>query len=330
MRRPCTAGLFSPPLRPLALLPRRSCARAARADGRGRAAHPRHRHPQFGDPHDGGPLPPDRHQGERIEGTFFLERPGKIRFRYNPPSSEEIISVGRGFYVINREEQTQYAYPQDHVPLRQFLDRRDRLLQGQPRRLQPTPTATRRSPSPTTRPPAWSRSRWSSTTRPTICPVDADRAQRLRAHLLGSTTCRRTLRSRAATSTSTRPTRRSIRRHKPLGAAPLSAPPDARFRRHLEHQFGPPAHPHGAEVPAHPSARRADAAGDQVHQRPVPAQRPSPRPAGPITRCSGQKGYHGVAIVSRLPLDRHHDPRLLRHRPLPPHLRRRRSRAAGR
>ena len=60
-------------------------------------------------------------QGERIEGTFFLERPGKIRFRYNPPSKEEIISVGRGFYVINREDRTQYAYPQNKVPLRQFL-----------------------------------------------------------------------------------------------------------------------------------------------------------------------------------------------------------------
>ncbi len=61
-------------------------------------------------------------QGQRIEGTFYLERPGKIRFRYNPPSREEIISVGRGFYVIDRREQTQYAYPQDRIPLRQFLD----------------------------------------------------------------------------------------------------------------------------------------------------------------------------------------------------------------
>ena len=40
-------------------------------------------------------------QGSRIEGTFFLERPGKILFRYNPPSSEQIVSVGRGFYVGN-------------------------------------------------------------------------------------------------------------------------------------------------------------------------------------------------------------------------------------
>lgn len=59
--------------------------------------------------------------GGRTEGTFFLERPNKIRFRYAPPSREEIISTGRGFYVINRRERTKYAYPQDKVPLRQFL-----------------------------------------------------------------------------------------------------------------------------------------------------------------------------------------------------------------
>jgi len=59
--------------------------------------------------------------GGRLEGTFFLERPNKIRFRYAPPSREEIISVGRGFYILNREEETKYVYPQDKVPLRQFL-----------------------------------------------------------------------------------------------------------------------------------------------------------------------------------------------------------------
>lgn len=60
--------------------------------------------------------------GGRVEGTFYIERPGKVRFRYAPPSREEIISVGRGFYVIDRRERTQYAYPQDRVPLRQFLE----------------------------------------------------------------------------------------------------------------------------------------------------------------------------------------------------------------
>jgi outer membrane lipoprotein-sorting protein len=59
--------------------------------------------------------------GERTEGTFFIARPGKVRFRYAPPSREEIRSFGRGFYVIDRQEKTQYAYPSDRVPLRQFL-----------------------------------------------------------------------------------------------------------------------------------------------------------------------------------------------------------------
>jgi outer membrane lipoprotein-sorting protein len=67
-------------------------------------------------------------QGGRIEGTFYLERPGKILFRYNPPSHEQIVSVGRGFYVVDRKERTQYAYPQDKVPLRQFLDEKIDLL----------------------------------------------------------------------------------------------------------------------------------------------------------------------------------------------------------
>jgi outer membrane lipoprotein-sorting protein len=67
-------------------------------------------------------------QGGRIEGTFFLQRPDKVRFRYNPPSREEIISVGRGFYVIDRKERTQYAYPQDRIPLRNFLGDRIDLL----------------------------------------------------------------------------------------------------------------------------------------------------------------------------------------------------------
>ncbi len=67
-------------------------------------------------------------QGGRTEGTFFLERPDKVRFRYNPPSKEEIVSVGRGFYVLNRTDETYYAYPQDSIPLRQFLGDKIDLL----------------------------------------------------------------------------------------------------------------------------------------------------------------------------------------------------------
>jgi len=67
-------------------------------------------------------------QGQRIEGIFYLQRPGKIRFKYNPPSRQEIMSLGNGFYVIDRKEKTQYAYPQDKIPLRQFLDANIDLL----------------------------------------------------------------------------------------------------------------------------------------------------------------------------------------------------------
>ncbi|MHA6299695.1 LolA family protein [Devosia sp. CAU 1758] len=67
-------------------------------------------------------------QGGRTEGTFFLERPNKIAFRYAPPSREEIVSIGRGFYVIDRREETYYAYPQDSIPLRQFLGEQINLL----------------------------------------------------------------------------------------------------------------------------------------------------------------------------------------------------------
>src|SRR5690606_25249452 len=59
--------------------------------------------------------------GNRDEGIFFLERPDKVLFRYGPPSRQEIVSVGKGFYVVDRKENTQYAYPQESVPLRQFL-----------------------------------------------------------------------------------------------------------------------------------------------------------------------------------------------------------------
>lgn len=66
--------------------------------------------------------------GNRIEGTFFLERPNKVNFRYGPPSREEIVSQGNGFYILNRQEKTKFAYPQETVPLRQFLGDQINLL----------------------------------------------------------------------------------------------------------------------------------------------------------------------------------------------------------
>jgi outer membrane lipoprotein-sorting protein len=59
--------------------------------------------------------------GNRTNGLFFLERPNKISFRYAPPSRQEIVSRGNGFFIIDRAEKTVRTFPQESVPLRQFL-----------------------------------------------------------------------------------------------------------------------------------------------------------------------------------------------------------------
>jgi outer membrane lipoprotein-sorting protein len=68
--------------------------------------------------------------GNRTEGVFYIDRPDQVRFRYAPPSREEIISNGNGFWVIDRVADTRQAYPQDQVPLRQFLTDQIDLLQA--------------------------------------------------------------------------------------------------------------------------------------------------------------------------------------------------------
>lgn len=68
--------------------------------------------------------------GGRQEGVFYIDRPNKVKFRYGPPSREEIVSVGRGFYILDRVEKTKYAYPQDQIPLRQFLSENINLFEA--------------------------------------------------------------------------------------------------------------------------------------------------------------------------------------------------------
>ncbi len=68
--------------------------------------------------------------GNRAEGMFFLERPNKIAFRYAPPSREQIVSVGKGFFLIDKAEKKVSTYPQDSVPLRQFLKKDINLFEA--------------------------------------------------------------------------------------------------------------------------------------------------------------------------------------------------------
>jgi outer membrane lipoprotein-sorting protein len=66
--------------------------------------------------------------GGRTEGTFYLQKPGRIRFEYNPPSPIDIISDGSSVVVRDRKLATQDLYPLSETPLRYLLaDRLDLL-----------------------------------------------------------------------------------------------------------------------------------------------------------------------------------------------------------
>lgn len=58
---------------------------------------------------------------ERTEGEFYLQKPGKVRFDYNPPSPVELISDGSSIAVRDRRLATQDLYPLSQTPLRFLL-----------------------------------------------------------------------------------------------------------------------------------------------------------------------------------------------------------------
>lgn len=59
--------------------------------------------------------------GSRDEGDFYLQKPGKVRFDYNPPSPTELISDGSSVVVRNRQLATQDLYPLSQTPLKFLL-----------------------------------------------------------------------------------------------------------------------------------------------------------------------------------------------------------------
>jgi outer membrane lipoprotein-sorting protein len=56
--------------------------------------------------------------GGRTEGRFYLQKPGRIRFEYNPPSPIEVISDGTTVAVRDRNLATQNYIPLSQTPLR--------------------------------------------------------------------------------------------------------------------------------------------------------------------------------------------------------------------
>jgi outer membrane lipoprotein-sorting protein len=59
--------------------------------------------------------------GEQSEGVFFISRPGKIRFHYNPPARLDVIADGSSVAVKDGRAGTQDLYPLSKTPLRYLL-----------------------------------------------------------------------------------------------------------------------------------------------------------------------------------------------------------------
>jgi outer membrane lipoprotein-sorting protein len=59
--------------------------------------------------------------GSRTEGQFYLQKPGRVRFEYNPPSPIELIADGQSVVVRDRKLATQDLYPLSQTPLRFLL-----------------------------------------------------------------------------------------------------------------------------------------------------------------------------------------------------------------
>jgi outer membrane lipoprotein-sorting protein len=66
--------------------------------------------------------------GTRTAGDFYLMKPGKVRFDYNPPSQIELIADGRSVAVRDRYLASQDLYPISQTPLRFLLADRIDLL----------------------------------------------------------------------------------------------------------------------------------------------------------------------------------------------------------
>ena len=66
--------------------------------------------------------------GRRVDGIFSIQKPGKVRFQYKPPSPIDIIADGSSVVVRDRSLETSDFYPLSQTPLRSLLADRIDLL----------------------------------------------------------------------------------------------------------------------------------------------------------------------------------------------------------
>jgi outer membrane lipoprotein-sorting protein len=66
--------------------------------------------------------------GSKTTGDFYIQKPGKVRFEYDPPSPIAIIADGSSVAVRDSKLATQDIYPLSQTPLRYLLSDRIDLL----------------------------------------------------------------------------------------------------------------------------------------------------------------------------------------------------------
>jgi outer membrane lipoprotein-sorting protein len=66
--------------------------------------------------------------GTKTKGDFYIQKPGKVRFQYDPPTPIEIIADGSSLAVRDRNLTTQDIYPLSQTPLRFLLSDRIDLM----------------------------------------------------------------------------------------------------------------------------------------------------------------------------------------------------------
>lgn len=66
--------------------------------------------------------------GSRTTGDFYIQKPGKVRFEYDAPSTIALVSDGSTVVVRDRRLATQDNYPLSQTPLRYLLSDRIDLM----------------------------------------------------------------------------------------------------------------------------------------------------------------------------------------------------------
>src|SRR5690348_916623 len=49
--------------------------------------------------------------GDQMQGKFYIARPGKVRFQYNPPATISVVADGKSVLVFDKKLQTYDIWP---------------------------------------------------------------------------------------------------------------------------------------------------------------------------------------------------------------------------